>query len=130
MFTLTQIHDAHIKVKNGADFPIYIQDLITLWVRSYTVFVSDGHAQYQWDDDYTITSPATYESLELNTTTDKAWFIANLKLHQQWGSDYMTFCQHAAQSGIVKRVLNMTDMTCSYYDSDDQEVVVETVPSV
>ena len=130
MFTLQQIQDAHAKVQSGADFPRYIQDLKDLWVRSYTIFVSDGHAEYQGNDNGNITSPAKYESLEINTTTDKEWFIANLRLHQQWGSDYMTFCQHAAQAGITKRVIVMDDMTCTYYDTDDQAIVVETIPSV
>ena len=47
MFTLQQIQDTHAKVKSGADFPQYIQDLKDLWVRSYTIFVSDGHAEYR-----------------------------------------------------------------------------------
>lgn len=130
MFTLTQIHDTHAKVKSWADFPQYIQDLKDLWVRSYTIFVSDGHAEYQGNNNYTITSPATYESLEVSTTTDKEWFVANLKLHQQWGSDYITFCQHAAQAGISKRVIEMKDMACTYYDTDDNKILVETIPSI
>ena len=130
MFALTQIQYTHARVQSWVDFPQYIQDLKDLWVRSYTIFVSDGHAEYQGDDDYTITSPAKYKSLIISNTTDKEWFVANLKLHQQGGSNYMTFCQHAAQAGITKRVLNMTDMTCRYYDSDDQDVVVETIPSI
>jgi uncharacterized protein YbcV (DUF1398 family) len=130
MFTLTQIHDAHAKVKSGADFPHYIQDLHNLWIRSYTIFVSDGHAQYQGNGTYTITSPATYNLLEIHTTTDTPWFIGHLKLHQQWGSNYTDFCQHAAQAGIIKRVIDMDEMTCTYYDHDNNKVLVEHIPSV
>lgn len=130
MFTLQQIQDTHAKVKSGADFPQYIQDLKDLWVRSYTIFVSDGHAEYQGDNNYALTSPTKYESLVMSDTTDKEWFIYNLKLHQQGGSDYMTFCQHAAQAGITKRVIVMDDMTCTYYDTDDKAIVMETIPSV
>ncbi len=130
MFTLTQIQDTHAKVKSGADFPQYIADLNNLWVTAYSIFVSDGHAEYKGGEHYTITSPAKYESLTINNTTDKAWFTANLKLHQQWGSDYMTFCKHAAQAGITKRVIVMNEMTCTYYDHDDNKVLVEIIPSV
>lgn len=35
MFTLDQIREAHVKVKSGADFPHYIQDLIVLGVQKY-----------------------------------------------------------------------------------------------
>ena len=30
MFTIKQIKDAHSKVKSGADFPKYMQDIIVL----------------------------------------------------------------------------------------------------
>ncbi len=43
MFTLEQIKSAHSKVKSGADFPNYIQDLINLGIKSYHTYVSDGH---------------------------------------------------------------------------------------
>ena len=32
MFTIQQIKDAHSKVKSGADFPQYMQDIIALGV--------------------------------------------------------------------------------------------------
>ena len=32
MFTIQQIKDAHSKVKSGADFPKYMQDIIALGV--------------------------------------------------------------------------------------------------
>ncbi len=38
MFTIAQIKEAHDKVKSGADFPKYIQDLINLGVIGYDTF--------------------------------------------------------------------------------------------
>ena len=46
MFTLDQIKQAHAKVKSGADFPKYIQDLIVLGIKNYDTFVIDGHSEY------------------------------------------------------------------------------------
>ena len=43
MFTIDQIKEAHSKVKSGADFPQYVQDLIKLGVIHYTTYVRDGH---------------------------------------------------------------------------------------
>lgn len=37
MFTIEQIKEAHSKVKSGADFPNYIQDLIILGVKDMTL---------------------------------------------------------------------------------------------
>lgn len=42
----------------------------------------------------------------------------------------MTFCHHAAQAGISKRVIEMKDMTCTYYDTDDNKVLIEIISSV
>ena len=38
MFTIAQIKEAHSRVKSGADFPTYIQDLIELGVKGYDTF--------------------------------------------------------------------------------------------
>lgn len=46
MFTLEQIKEAHAKVRSGADFPTYVQDLIGLGVTCYQTYVSDGHTDY------------------------------------------------------------------------------------
>lgn len=130
MFTLAQIHTAHARVQSWADFPQYIQDLKDLWVRSYTIFVTDGHAEYDGANEYHISSPATYEPLAINTTTDTEEFLTNLKLHQQWGSDYLTFCQHTAQAGIAYWIMDLQTMECIYCDSADTRILVETIPSI
>jgi uncharacterized protein YbcV (DUF1398 family) len=46
MFTLEQIKKAHDKVQTGADFPIYIQELIDLGVEGYDTLINDGHVAY------------------------------------------------------------------------------------
>ena len=42
MFTIEQIQSAHSKVKSGADFPKYIQEIKALGVTSYETYVEDG----------------------------------------------------------------------------------------
>lgn len=51
MFTLEQIKEAHSKVKSGADFPAYIQDMKELGVQLYTHYVADGHIVYKGAND-------------------------------------------------------------------------------
>lgn len=130
MFTLEDIKDAHSKVQSGADFPRYIQDLIKLWVKSYTVSVVDGHTEYRWDDSYTISSDARYESLDIKEQSNQELFMRYLKKHQEWLSDYLTFCNQAAQSWITKWVVDTNDMTCAYYDLADTTILIENIPSV
>ncbi len=52
MFTIQQIKEAHAKVKSGADFPKYIQDIIALGVTSFETFVFDNHTDYYGKDNY------------------------------------------------------------------------------
>lgn len=46
MFTVEQIKAAHSKVKSGADFPSYIQEIKALGVTANETYVEDGHFNY------------------------------------------------------------------------------------
>ena len=128
MFTLEQIKAAHAKVKSGADFPAYIQDLIKLGVQSYDSFVTDGHVDYSGKDNYKITASAKYEKLLIAEKSNTEQFQKDLKAHQQGKTDYPTFCKDCAKSGINKWVVNMIKMTCTYYDEKGNELLVEVIP--
>ena len=65
MFTVEQIKTAHSKVKSGADFPAYIQDIKKLGVTYYETFVSDGHTDYYGANDYKTSSSAKYDTLQI-----------------------------------------------------------------
>ena len=102
MFTIDQIKAAHLKVKSGADFPIYVQDLIRLGVTYYETYVSDGHTDYSGKDDYKTSSPAKYGLLEIEGQGNIEQFKFDLKVHQQGKTDYATFCKDCAKSGVEK----------------------------
>jgi uncharacterized protein YbcV (DUF1398 family) len=55
MFTLEQIKQAHDKVQ-GADFPIYIQELIDLGVEGYDTLINDGHVAYYDSNEYSVST--------------------------------------------------------------------------
>lgn len=128
MFTLLEIQTAHSNVKSGADFPAYIQDLKKLGVLYYETFVSDGHAEYVGKDDFKISSDAKYDSLEISTETSISQFTADLKAHQQGKTDYKTFCDDCAKSGILKWHVCLEKMTCTYFDQAGNEILVEQIP--
>lgn len=128
MFTVEKIQAAHSKVKSGADFPAYIQDLIKLGVSSYETFVSDGHADYYGADNYTTSSPAKYAAIAIADKYDKTEFAANLKAHQQGKTDYATFIKDAANGGVEKWEVKMDKMTCTYFDKTGKEILTESIP--
>jgi uncharacterized protein YbcV (DUF1398 family) len=128
MFTLEQIKSAHSKVKSGADFPAYIQDLKKLGVTSYESFVADGHTDYYGAGDFKITSAAKYDALNVAESSSANLFKADLKAHQQGKTNYPTFCRDCAKSGIEKWVVDMAAMSCTYFDKAGKEILVEVIP--
>ncbi|GAB2840529.1 DUF1398 domain-containing protein [Ferruginibacter profundus] len=130
MFTIDAIKAAHAKVKSGADFPAYIQDIITLGVTGYTTYVSDSHTIFSGKDNYSVESVAKYAPLSIADKSDAVPFIKELKEHQQGRSDYLSFCRSCAKYGVEKWVVDMATMTCSYYDKAGNEMLVENIPAV
>jgi uncharacterized protein YbcV (DUF1398 family) len=130
MFTVKQIKDAHAKVKSGADFPQYMQDIIALGVTSFETFVTDNHTNYYGKNDFQTTSEGFLETLEIANESNVGQFKSDLKSHQQGKTDYMTFLSDCAKSGVEKWIVVMSKMTCTYYDKAGNEMVEEIIPSV
>lgn len=128
MFTIAQIKEAHSKVKSGADFPQYIQDIIQLGVQGYDTFVNDGHVEYFGEDNFRATATETYDSISIAPSANKERFIEFLVMHQDGQTDYLTFCKHAGQCGIAKWSVNIIEMVCTYYDSAENPILIEKIP--
>lgn len=129
MFTIEQIKAAHSKVKSGADFPKFIQEIKQLGVMDYVTWVTDSHTDYFGENGFTATSQPKYDSHEIAAQCDQHQFVQYLKNHQQGGSDYPTFSRQAAETGIEKWVVNLEAMTCVYYDRAGNAILTEEIPS-
>ncbi len=128
MFTVEQIKAAHSKVKSGADFPSYIQEIKKMGVTRYETFVTDGHTDYYGADSYKTTAPARYETLTVADVCNKEQFKTDLKEHQQGKTDYATFIGTSAKLGVEKWIVSMAAMTCTYYDKAGNEILAEHIP--
>ena len=106
MFTLQQIKTAHSKVKSGADFPSYIQEMKKLGVVAYEHFVSDGHIQYFGTNDFTISAEAKWTPVEVAEIGDTEKLKHSLTIHQQGQTDYPTFCKQSAEAGVKKWIVD------------------------
>ena len=129
MFTIDQIKESHAKVKTGADFPNYIQDLIILGVKGYDTFVKDGCTEYYGVNNFTASTEEKYKEIAISTTVNKERFIQFLVMHQDGETDYLSFCNQAAQCGINKWRIDIVEMTCTYFDLEDNAVVIEKIPN-
>ena len=130
MFTIAEITTAHSKVKSGADFPKYIQDLVRLGVQKYESHVSDGHVTYFGNANFSVTSPAMYEEITVSDKSDDEKLRHALKIHQQGETDYHTFCLQVAEAGVEKWQVDMQLLTCTYFDKSGGQMVVEKIPNI
>jgi len=129
MFTVQQIQQAHSKVKSGADFPKYIQEIKELGVISFVTWVQDSHTEYFGSNNFQTNSEAKYPNLAIAETSNKEAFVDYLKSHQKGETDYFLFCKHCAETGIEKWVVDLQKMTCIYYNKIGNEILVEQIPS-
>ncbi len=130
MFTLTQIQAAHSKVKSGADFPQYMQDIIALGVTSFETFVFDNNTNYKGINRFSISSQGRPEILQVASESNAVQFKTDIKAHQQGQTDYLTFLEDCAKSGIEKWIVETDTMTCTYFDKAGNALLIEKIPSV
>ncbi|MBB6330826.1 uncharacterized protein YbcV (DUF1398 family) [Chryseobacterium sediminis] len=128
-FTIEDIKTEHQKVKSGADFPAYIQAVKKLGVSNYTTYVSDGNTQYFDLENQSVQTGSKYSPLTVSESLNLENFKQRLKLHQQGGTDYMTFCNDCAENGIQGWKMDLNAMTCTYFDQNENDVLTEQVPS-
>jgi uncharacterized protein YbcV (DUF1398 family) len=128
MFTIDQITEAHDKVRSGADFPKYIQELISMNIASYETYVSDGHTEYIGKDNSRLLSEARYPAIEVAPVGDAQKFGHYLRIHQQGQTSYPVFCNHSAETGVEKWTVDINSMTCTYYDKKGNQLLVEEIP--
>jgi len=129
MFTVEQIELAHSKVASGADFPKYIREIREIGVTAFTTWVYDSHTEYFGKSGFQIKSKPQYKTLTIAVSNDKENFIRCLKKHQRGETDYLTFCKDCAETGIEKWLVDLLQMTCTYYDRAGVEILVEIIPA-
>lgn len=128
VFTLEQIKDAHSRVQSGADFPAYIRKIRKLGVSGYETWVYDGHNTYFGSEGFTLPSPPLFPAIPVAPNSDPAKFVQILRHHQEGGSDYLTFCRQCGETGIERWVVNIINMTCTYFNGSGEVVLVEDIP--
>ena len=129
MFDLKEIKEAHAKVKTGADFPRFVQELIKLGVKKYDNYVKDGHTVFFGVDNFKLQSEPKYVPLTIANISDKERFAHFLKSHQRGQTDYATFCNNAANTGVEKWTVDMQQMTCIYYNKSNHIMLEESIPT-
>ncbi|MFM2358626.1 MAG: hypothetical protein RLY16_619 [Bacteroidota bacterium] len=129
-FEVKAIAAAHKKVKSGADFSSYIEEIKQLGVIRYHCFVENGHQVYFGEADFEAKSKPKYANLIVANISDKDRFKHYLRNHQRGQTDYPTFCKQAAETGVDKWTVDLTQMTCTYFDKQGKAMITEVIPAV
>jgi uncharacterized protein YbcV (DUF1398 family) len=128
MFTIELLKAAHSKVKTGADFPRYIQEIKKLGLVRYEYLVNNGTTVYYGSNNYHVKSEVKYASMEISSVSSSASLRDIIAIHQQGQTDFLTFCRQAAEAGVEKWVVDTEKMMCTYYDLQGNELVAEPIP--
>ncbi|MFA6246007.1 MAG: DUF1398 family protein [Mucilaginibacter sp.] len=128
MFTIQQIKAAHAKVKTGADFPVYVQEIKQLGLLRYEYLVKNGQTVYHGANNIQVNSEAIYVEKTISEISSPATVKQIIIDHQQGKTDFLTFCTQAANAGVEKWVVDTQTMLCSYYDLDGNPMVAEPIP--
>lgn len=128
MFTLQQMKAAHAKVKSGADFPAYVQEIKRLGLLHYDFMVKDGHTVYHGANRFRISADPVYPEKAISKQSSSAALKQIIAEHQQGKSDFPTFCSLVADAGVEKWVVDTQGMVCTYYDLAGNSMVTEPIP--
>jgi len=128
MFTLQQIKAAHAKVKSGADFPAYVQNIKSLGLLHYDFMVKDGRTVYHGANGFRISSDPIYAEKIISAQPSPAVVRQIIAEHQQGKSDFITFCSLVADAGVEKWVVDTRGMACTYYDMSGNSMITEPIP--
>jgi uncharacterized protein YbcV (DUF1398 family) len=128
MFTIDQIKAAHATVKSGADFPAYVQMLKKIGLTHYDMLVKNGQGIYFGANSFKVEGTAVYPEKIIADTASGAALKHIISIHQQGHTDYLTFCQQAADAGVEKWTTYVTGAKVVYYDKRGNELLTEPIP--
>lgn len=130
MFTLQQIKTAHARVKSGADFPNYIQEIKSYGLKKYVFSVVNGATTYYGESGHQVMAPAIYEPQTINPIASSAELSHIIRIHQEGKTDFLTFCRQAAEAGVKQWVIDTERMLCVYEDIDGRQMIAEPIPEI
>ncbi|KHD44204.1 DUF1398 family protein [Streptococcus hongkongensis] len=111
----------------GRDFPKLVEAFIDMGMVTNTINIQTGSAVYRDAQGHQLAMPA-YQVDSIAQEVNRDYFLKQLQVHQKGQTDFPTFCQDTADSGIYKWDVDLLAKTCTYYDLHNQMVYSEPIP--
>lgn len=130
MFAAQQIKAAYAKVKSGADYPRYVQELRKLGVTRYDFVVENGVNVFYGNNGFSLEIENHYDCLRVDHRSSREKLQRAISTHQKGQTDFKAFRAQAADAGIEKWVSDLEKMQVLYYDKSGVLLLSEPIPAV
>jgi len=127
MFTLEQINEIHDRLGKAESLAQYVLALNAIGIETYDSYLLDGHSEYFGKSGHKVISPPAHETLTIADTSDREQFLKHLNLHNQGKTSYLEMSKGLAESGVEKWTVDTKNMTMTFYEKSENEMLVETI---
>ncbi|HCU6926287.1 TPA: DUF1398 family protein [Staphylococcus aureus] len=126
-FKLSAIQQAHQQF-TGVDFPKLFKAFKDMGMTYNIVNIQDGTATYVHQSEDDIVTSSVKSNHPVAPSSNQSIVQDVLTRHQQGQTDFETFCDEMAQSGIYKWHIDIQAGTCTYIDLQEQAIISELIP--
>lgn len=129
MFTVRQIKEAYAKVKSGADYPGYVQELKGLGVTCYDYVVENGSNVFYGGNGLSLKVENQCDRLQVASRWSKEKLQGAISMHQKGQTDFKAFRSQAADAGVEKWTSDLEKMQVLYYGKAANLLLSEPIPA-
>lgn len=128
-FYLESIKQAQ-KLYTGPDFPKLVSEYKIMGIVTNIYNIETGIVSYVNKQQKIIRDTGIKVDVEIPQNSNYEKAILGLKRNQKGESDFITFCREVAGAGIYKWIVDLENMTCNYYDKQENMIISEIIPQI
>lgn len=127
MFTKENILEIGSESGATADYPSRVERLKQIGVHQYIHNLFKGSTTYFSKDGGSIEIEDAEKSLSINGISSIDHLKQALKLHKRGETDFETFCQQMAISGVASWLVDLEEMEIYYKDNMDDVLLEDKI---
>lgn len=127
MITIENIQNAYATMQTDNDFLALVQALESIGVKTFSFYVHNGSEIFTDIENNQVHLPEKYKSMEISNTVNQDEFEQSLKSHQKRETDFSTFLNDCAKSGVSFWIVDLLTKSCTYFDKNKQLIYQETL---
>ena len=101
-----------------------------LGINKTIYYVDKGIEHFFGSNNFELKCNALYNTIDINNIVSKNELSNILKSHQKGETDFITFCNQVAKIGISYWVVDLIAMNIIYFDSQNNSILEELIPTI